>query len=215
MRGVEFFAGSRSIGKVAESLGMEVFSVDWQPFENINYVGDVEFMTIKDVPFVPDWGWFSPDCTTYSIASCSTHRKNSIIPKTDYAKKCDRVNQHFLSMIDDWLELNPNFIFFIENPRGMLRKMPFMQKFDRATITYCKYGDDRMKPTDIWSNYIYNPIFNPNGWKPIAKCFNSNKNCHHEPAPRGSKTGTQGKKGSYDRSKIPQKLCLEVLKSIL
>jgi hypothetical protein len=89
MKGVEFFAGSRSIGKVAESLGMQVFSVDWQPFENIDYIGDVEFMTIKDVPFIPDWGWFSPDCTTYSIASCSTHRTNSIEPKSEYDIKCD------------------------------------------------------------------------------------------------------------------------------
>lgn len=51
---VGFFAGSRSIGKVAESKGMKVFSVDWQPFENINYVGDVQDMTIQDVPFIPD-----------------------------------------------------------------------------------------------------------------------------------------------------------------
>jgi len=64
IKGVEFFAGSRSIGKAAESLGMKVFSVDWQPFENIDYVGDVENMKIEDVPFIPDWGWFSPDCTT-------------------------------------------------------------------------------------------------------------------------------------------------------
>ena len=35
--------------------------------------------------------------------------------------------------------------------------------------------------------------------------------CHHESAPRGSKTGTQGKKGSYERSKIPSELCREIL----
>ena len=42
--------------------------------------------------------------------------------------------------------------FFIENPRGLLRKMPFMRDLMRHTVTYCQYGDTRMKPTDIWTN---------------------------------------------------------------
>jgi hypothetical protein len=204
--GVEFFAGSRSIGKVAESLGMKVFSVDWKPFENIDYVGDVEFMSIEDVPFITDWGWFSPDCTTYSMAAISIHRKG-VEPLTEYAIKCDRVNQHFISMIDEWLELNPNFLFYIENPRGMLRKMPFMQRFKRHTVWYCVYGDNRAKPTDIWTN-------NEN-WTPRPPCKNGNPDCHHERAPRGSRTGTQGKKGSFDRSIIPNELCEEVMSAVL
>jgi hypothetical protein len=204
--GVEFFAGSRSIGKVAESLGMKVFSVDWKPFENIDYVGDVEFMSIEDVPFIPDWGWFSPDCTTYSMAAISIHRKG-VEPLTEYAIKCDRVNQHFISMIDEWLKLNPNFLFYIENPRGMLRKMPFMQRFKRHTVWYCVYGDNRAKPTDIWTN-------NEN-WIPRPPCKNGNPDCHHERAPRGSRTGTQGKKGSFDRSMIPNELCEEVMSAVL
>jgi hypothetical protein len=45
-------------------------------------------------------------------------------------------------------------------------------------------------------------------------CKNGNPNCNHERAPRGSKTGTQGKKGSFDRSKIPNELCLEVMRAV-
>ena len=202
---LELFAGSRSVGKVGEELGMNVFSVDWQMFEGINLAIDIGKMKKEYVPFVPDVVWASPDCTTYSIAACSTHRENSIEPKTDYAKKCDQVNVHFIGLIKDWLNINPNMVFFIENPRGMLRKMPFMQEFERHTIWYCQYGDDRAKPTDIWTN--------SNDWIPRPQCKNGNPNCHHQPAPRGSKTGTQGRKGSYERSKIPRELCLEVLSS--
>ena len=206
---LELFAGSRSIGKAAESLGMEVFSVDWEKYKDIDLSIDIENLTKEHIPFIPDAVWASPDCTTYSIAACSTHRRNSIEPFSDYAIKCDRVNQHFIKLIKEWLTINQQMVFFIENPRGMLRKMPFMQEFKRHTIWYCKYGDDRAKPTDIWTN--------SQTWIPRPECHNFRngvKHCHHESAPRGSKTGTQGKKGHYERSKIPNELCVEVLRSL-
>ena len=202
---LELFAGSRSIGKVGDKLGMNVFSIDWEKYEDIDLCIDVAKLKKEDIPFVPDFVWASPDCTTYSIAAISTHRNNTE-PKSEYAKKCDTTNQHFISLIKEWLEINPDMVFFIENPRGMLRKMPWMQEFKRHTIWYCVYGDERAKPTDIWTN--------SDKWIPRPVCHNGNKECHHAPAPRGSKTGTQGRKGSYERSKIPEKLCYEVLESL-
>lgn len=203
---VEFFAGSRSIGKVAESRGMNVFSIDYKAFDGINLVKDIGELSVRDIPFLPDFVWASPDCTTYTIAAISTHR-DGVNPKSEYAIKCDQVNKHFLSMIDRWLRANPELIFFIENPRGMLRKMPFMQGFKRHTIWYCQYSDDRAKPTDIWTNSLT--------WQPKPVCKNGNISCHHQAAPRGSKTGTQGKKGSYERSKIPELLCMDIIDNYL
>jgi len=175
----------------------------------------------EDVPFVPDVVWASPDCTSYSISAVSHHRKDSIIPVSDYAKKCDIVNQHFISLIKAWEKINPNMVFFIENPRGMLRHMPFMKEFKRHTVWYCQYHSEehpetRAKPTDIWTN--------SKTWEPRPMCRNYkynketgeiiDKHCHHESARRGAKTGTQGKKGSYERSKIPNALCHEILNTI-
>lgn len=191
---LELFAGSRSVGNAAESLGHEVFSVDWEKYEGIDLAIDIENLQAKDVPFVPDMVWASPDCTTYTIAAISTHR-NGVEPKSEYAKKCDNVNQHFISLINEWLLINPEMVFFIENPRGMLRHMPFMKNFKRHTVWYCQYGDDRAKPTDIWTN--------SKTWIPKKECHNYkydkegniiDKHCHHESARRGAKTGTQGKK---------------------
>ena len=79
--------------------------------------------------------------------------------------------------------------------------MRFMKDLPRYTVTYCQYGDIRMKPTDIWTNHP-NPRFKP-------PCKNGDP-CH-VPAPRGAKTGTQGIKGSRERAAIPSELCLHIV----
>jgi site-specific DNA-cytosine methylase len=201
---LELFAGGRCIGKAAEKLGHEVFSVDWTAYDGIDLVKDIGSLSRTDLPWFPDHIHASFDCTTYTIAAISHHR-NGTEPKSEYAKQCDEVNQHVLRLFNTWKNLNPNLTITIENPRGMLRKMPFMQYLPRYTVWYCQYGDDRAKPTDIWTNLI---------WEPRPVCHNGNKNCHHAPAPRGSKTGTQGRKGSYNRSMMPEQLCIELMKCL-
>lgn len=143
-----------------------------------------------------------PPCTGFSVAALGHHwtgGKGAYIPATDTARLGIRLAEKTIELIKT---LNPKF-WYIENPRGLLRKMPFMQEFKRHTVTYCQYGDRRMKPTDIWTN-------NPN-WTPRPACKNGDT-CH-EAAPRGSKKGTQGVVGAYNRSKIPHELCLEVMKA--
>lgn len=193
--------GTRSIGKAFEKRGHEVYSIEWnKDFENIDWYEDIGKITANDIIErfgKPDVIWASPDCTSYSVAAISHHRKReengNLAPISEYAKFCDRVNEHVIELIK---ELNPKY-FFIENPRGGFRKMNFMQGIPRYTVTYCQYGDTRMKPTDIWTNHP-----NPN-FKPMCK----NGNPCHESAPRGSKTSTQGLKGSKERSIIPKELC--------
>lgn len=218
MKILELFAGSRSIGRNAESLGKQgedisVFSVDWQKFDGIDLVMDIEHLTPAHIPFIPDLIWMSPDCATYSLLSLPHHR-NGLEPRSDYAKKCDKVNENALTLIDHYLNVNPRLIFYIENPTGILAQMPFMLGIPKTRVWYCKYGDNRAKPTHIFSNNIYS-IFNPYGWIPRPECFNGNTKCHHEAAPRGSTTGTQGKKGKYEKSRIPDELCLDILRNAI
>ncbi len=202
---LELFAGTRSIGKAFEAKGHKVYSVEWdKQFENISLYADI--MTVTAEQILRDFGrpdviWASPDCSSYSIAAISHHREReesgNLRPVSDYAKFCDRVNQHVLCLI---MALSPKY-WFIENPRGGMRKMDFMNGLPRYTVTYCQYGDNRMKPTDIWTNHP-DPQF-----KPMCK----NGDSCHEPAPRGAKTGTQGLKGSKERSVIPKELCEHIV----
>ena len=207
MKVLELFAGSRSIGKVTEELGYEVFSVDINNFEGIDLVKDIEFLTKEDIPFIPDVIWASPPCTYFSVASIGYHWNENDTPKTKEAILGLKILNKTISVLH-WYK---NSKFFMENPVGKMRKI--VKGIDRTTITYCSYGDKRMKPTDIWSNHIYD-MFNLKGWKPKPKCFAGNKKCHHEEAPRGSQTGTQGLKNNYERSIVPYELCKEILLSL-
>lgn len=202
MKVLELFAGSRSVGKAAEKLGMEVFSSDINAFDGINYVVDVLEFDYSKVPFQPDIIWMSPPCTGFSVAAIGRNwEKDTYQPKTDTARiglllveKCIEIIEHY----------KPKY-WFMENPRGMLRKLPVVSGLQRHTVTYCQYGDTRMKPTDIWTNST--------DWTPRPAC-NNGDTCHVA-APRGSRTGTQGLKGAYERSMIPEALCLEVLSSCI
>ena len=202
MKILELFAGTRSIGKAFERAGHEVYSIEWdKSFENIDWYEDIGKITAQDIIErfgKPDVIWASPDCSSFSIAAISHHRRKNpetgnLDPVSDYAKLCDKVDQNVLKLIKD---LSPTY-YWIENPVGGLRKMTWMQDIPyRYTTTYCQWGDKRMKPTDLFTNY-------PNAYFPRCK----NGDPCHESAPRGSKTGTQGLKGSKERSRIPDALC--------
>ncbi len=202
MKVLELFAGSRSVGKACEELGYEVYSSDINDFPGIDYVADIRDFDIDKVPFVPDIIWASPPCTYFSVASIGKHWNKDHTPKSDNAMLGVEIVSATLYIINVFKSINPNLIWYMENPRGKLRKLNVVDGLHRNTVTYCQYGDTRMKPTDIWTNNL--------DWKPRPMCKNGMP-CHVS-APRGSQTGTQGMKGNYERSKIPHELCIEILK---
>lgn len=203
---LELFAGTRSVSKAFEARGHETFSIEWdEQHENIDWYADISKVTTEDILEKfgrPDVIWISFDCRTYSIAGISHHRRReedgSLAPVSEDAKFADKMNKHVLEMVK---ELKPKY-FFIENPRGGMRKMDFMQDLPRYTVSYCQYNDPirRMKPTDIWTNHP-DPKF-----KPMCK----NGDPCHVAAPRGSRTGTQSL-SVVDRSRIPDELCEHIV----
>ena len=198
----DFFAGTGSSTRAFENAGDTVikFEIDSQ-FDAEEQVDMfyVDSKALLEKYGRPDFIWASPPCTAFSVASIGHHwtgGKGAYIPKTEAAVVSQQLVAHTRRLIEN---LQPRLGFVIENPRGVLRKLPVLQDLTRKTVTYCQYGDDRMKPTDLWTNL---------DWEPRAMCKNGGS-CHTA-APRGSRTGTQGRAGAKDRSMIPYELGQEI-----
>ena len=199
----DFFAGTGSATLAFERAGYKVVKIELDPqFE----AQERDILAMSGQYLVnkygrPDFVWASPPCTTFSVASIGRHWNADKTPKTEAARKAIELVSHTLKLIN---EINPVYGWLMENPRGMLRKQSIMQNLPRRTVTYCAYGDFRMKPTDIWG-YL-------DGWVSKPACKNGDK-CH-QAAPRGSRTGTQGINGAKDRSVIPVQLSEEICESM-
>jgi len=186
-----------------EARGHELLTLDWDARFGCNITANILEMT-PDKLGVFDFIWASPPCQTFSVASIGCHWGGGwrqYQPKTAEAVLSLQIVEHTKNLL---LAMRPGRGFLIENPRGVLRKLPCVAGLPRVTICFCRYGDRRMKPTDLWGTV-------PN-WTPRSMCHNGNPD--HEAAPRGAKTGTQGIKGAAERAVVPWELWSDLLQAI-
>ena len=193
---IDLFSGLEGWSQAWRDRGHNVFRVElntkW-PAEH----RDVLTLTPDMLPWKPDVILASPPCTSFSMMSIGTHWTHDNQPKTPTAEMGIRLVRTTLAFIK---ATKPKY-YVIENPRAKLRKMEEMNQpaLFRSTVSYCQYGENRMKPTDLWGQL-------PKGFAFRPMCHNGAP-CH-EAAPRGSRTGTQGM-NSADSAKIPYELAKE------
>jgi len=221
---LDLFSGTGSATKYfRESDKWIVKGVDINPDldrdEQMDILNLEPDMINADVDFV----WASPPCKSFSVANLYNNwdKKNDRLrmPKSSKAVKGVKMVFHTLYLIES---LNPDY-WFMENPRGGLRSIIGQPQYEKrkqfekenskdehkdkhypGTVTYCKFGDDRMKPTDLWRQH-------PDNFE-YRFCGNGMK-CH-DSAQRGTQNGTQGRNKGADRWKIPKGLAKHVFDTV-
>lgn len=205
----DFFSGTGSSTKAFADAGDTIISFELD--SQFSATENVDVLTLTPEYLLatygqPDFIWASPPCTAFSVASIPFHwisGGDNPQPKSELAI----LNQRLVAQARMLVEaIRPRYGFIIENPRGMLRKLSVVEGLPRQTVSYCQYGDDRMKPTDLWG-------FVP-GWTARPAC-KAGDPCH-TPSPRGDhSSGTQGRASSKERSMVPEELSMEIRSAII
>ena len=113
MKMLELFAGTGSVGKVAQEMGFEITSLDRDMEATIKTdIMDWNFRELPPNSF--DFIWASPPCTEYSRAKTTGVRK--ITEANEIVKRTIEIIEYF----------QPRY-WVIENPQtGLLNNQPLM-----------------------------------------------------------------------------------------
>jgi site-specific DNA-cytosine methylase len=143
---LDLFAGLGGFSAAFEdSPEWEVVTVDVEERFDPDIQADVLDLRPGDLPDA-DVVLASPPCTQFSLAASRYERFADGEPQTEDAREAVALVYHTIGLIK---ALSPDY-WYMENPQGYLR-----QVLGRPTgrVTYCQYGTDYMKPTDLWGDH--------------------------------------------------------------
>lgn len=207
LRVVDLFCGEGATSETGgwssafRARGHEVVTSDFDPKYGSDIVADIRELRASDFPWQPDIILASPPCQGFTVAQIGRNWHRAApgadpMPKTEKAALGVELVKATLRLIK---ESGATF-WLMENPVGMLRKHSVVGGVERRTVTYCQYGREFMKPTDLWGGFPPSLVLRP----PCKR----GQPCHIA-APRGSTTGTQGRP-RLESTHVPFSLSEEV-----
>jgi hypothetical protein len=158
---IEFYCGTKSFSKVAASYGMTTFTLDNNKRFKPDYLCNIFDVDLSRMPSSANIIWASHPCTYFSCASMWRHWNKDGSPASVFAEQGLKMLDHTLWLVSQI----PHDVFILENPVGKMRSLPAVQNLHRHTVTYCCYGDLRMKPTDLFCNVPLTGLLSPCGFK--------------------------------------------------
>jgi C-5 cytosine-specific DNA methylase len=217
MRVLDLCSGLRGWSETWTGAGHDVTTLDYDPRFGADLVENVRYASFDPGSF--DVILASPPCELFSTAGWHQHAwqmtgdkklgTNRYEPIKTEARVAREIIRSVVRIIH---EVKPRAAI-IENPRALLRQLNLIP-LPRITVWYCHYGHPFAKPTDLWLygdavNIPFRHVcHNRRPGHPDTCC------CHdHNPAPRGSVTGTQGR-STAEAAKIPHGLALAVRKAL-
>lgn len=184
MKILEVYRYRTDFTKALRERGHSVYLVDFDQKSNPDFLGTANEFYNYLLNDVDGWKQYKfdvifarPHCITYSARARWYHHRAgpTAEPLTEKARWNDDEVQAILNIINF---VKPDY-WLMENPHADLRKRPFMAGIPYNTITYCQYGYDLRKITDIFGVY-------PTGWvKPPCKVGAS---CHTHGSGKNGKT---------------------------
>lgn len=236
---LDLFAGLKGWSEPFAQRGHLTYTVEWERAFNPDLVADILQLTAGDLGGPGTWDVIlaSPPCTHFTVMQIGRHWNHDHTPKTAEAKHSLQLVMHTLELI---IELQPK-TWVMENPVAKLRRLlgtevmhgqpgaglaPWL---DRRTVHYRAYGEQRMKPTDLWSDaWLPSLELKPqcrtrrSRQRPLSGQFvelegktyvtDEFGNPCHLAAKRGSYSGTQGM-NSAESAKIPVALARDVCRA--
>lgn len=140
-------------------MGLKVVSVDLETKYKPDILTDILEWDYKNyyktTGFVPDLIWASPPCNTFSTLAYPLKERDirTAEPFSERAKQGTQILYRTMEIIEFYQKINPNLVYVIENPKGMMRFDAKVKALPhRSTTLYCLYEDVRRKPTDFFNN---------------------------------------------------------------
>lgn len=197
---LDLFAGLGGFSAAfEESSNWEVTTVEIDDQFDPDICADVLDLRPADLPD-PDVVLASPPCTVFSTAGnhdawdFETHE-----PQTERAREHVTLAFHTLGLVE---ALSPEY-WFLENPRGRLR---WFFGEPTGTVTYCQYGEDYQKPTDLWGHH-------PAGF--TYKSCPRGGNCHSSNTEDDGYSAIQAMPSDHgERAKVPYELSLAIREAV-
>lgn len=123
MNTAELFSGTKSFSSVMTKHGHKTFTVD----NDARLEPDlcIDIFEVDNSLYNCDMLWASPPCEGFSVAVIGRNWNHDNTPKTESA----RIGMRLLKKTIEIIEVSKPTWWFIENPRGKMRKMDFLQEF--------------------------------------------------------------------------------------